>query len=355
VPRKRIVTLSIVVLGVTWTLGPVAIAQQTSSPAVSLEQLIIQSRTAEALAYAAQSAQAVAAAVGAILASSDQDVTDQKPDLAAAKLDALSRFLDAYADAGKGSEIPRDGLRGRQLRVQGIQLSNRKEAAKAEPVLRQALELARKAADPFLEAGVHNNLGYALLALAEEDEKGADSRLEEAAKEFDQARRLAAAQEDPFRAGSYGFNLGQAQLMLRRFDEAAASFKLAAGNFLVAGRVSLEARALLHQGIALVGSNPASQEPLALYEEASKIFEKLGEDRYTGWSLFLISEALARSQRFTEAAQSGERAVPLLSKTGPKDRLAACYFLLSEIHTHLGNNQRAEQYRQLIRDLGVPE
>ena len=352
-PRQMLVLLCLLVLRTSCAVAQSPAAQEASRPDISLEQLILQSRTAEALAYAVKSPQEVPAAAKAILASSDQDVTDQRPDAAAVKLDALSSFLDAYDKGSKGTAVPREGVEGRRLRVQGIQLSNRKEPGKAEPVLRKALELARKAGDGFLEAGVHNNLGYALLSLADEDDKNAASRLEEAAKEFHEARSLAGAQEDPFRAGSYGFNLGQAQLRLQHFDDAAASFKLAAGNFLVAGKESLQARSMLYQGIALAGGNPITQEPLALYDDASRIFDKLGEDSYTGWSLFLKSEFLARAQLYAEAARTAERAELFLVKTGPKDRLAACYFLLSEAHTRLGNAERAEQYRQRLRDLGI--
>jgi tetratricopeptide (TPR) repeat protein len=355
VSRQTLAALCFLALVPVCAAAQLPAGNRAPEPAASLQELILQSRTSEALEHAARSPQAVPEAAKAILRSADNDVTDLNPSAAASKLDALSKFLDEYAKVNKDAEIAREALKGRQLRIQGIQLSNQGEARKAEPILRQALELAEKAGDTFLEAGVHNSLGFALLALADGDDKPSEERLKEAAKEFEQARSLAERQEDSFRAASYGFNLGQAQLRRGQFEAAAAAFRLAAGNFLVVKRDSLVARSLLYQGISLGQLDPASEVPLSLYDEAFKTFEKLGDDSYGGWSLYLMAERLANRQKYAEAAQTAERAVPFLVKGGPKDRLAGCYFLLSEIHSRLGNSALADKYRRLIRDVEIPK
>jgi tetratricopeptide (TPR) repeat protein len=352
--RQIAFALTVLILSPLAAGGQSKPGRKPPAAAVPLEELILQSKTPEALRLASRSANSVPNAMKAILAQADGDVTEQRPDAAAAKLESLSRFLDAYAKANKGKDVARDGLRGRQLRIEGIQLSARREFAKAEPMLRQALELARKSGDAFLESGVHNNLGYTLLSRAETEDENVDQRLEEAAKEFETARSMAEAQGDTFRAGSYNLNLGQTLMHLRRYDPAMTAFRRAAGHFRTASKPSLEGRALLYQGIALDKLNLVSQEPLKLYDQAFKMFDKLGESGYAGWSLYLIAEHLAYNQKFAEAAQTAERAVPLLVKGGTKERLRGCYFLLSEAYTRLRETAKAERYRQLMAELDAP-
>jgi tetratricopeptide (TPR) repeat protein len=334
-------------------LQPAVSAQDKSSGAKTrkgaptLEELILQKRTKDAVRQAAKSADAAAATSRALMAKADLQVTDRQIKEAEATLAALDQFAAAYAKARKREVVPPELIRGRLLRLEGIKLVDAKEFAKGETVLRQALELSSKANDTVLEAGIHNNLGVALRYLAD----GSAEKLENAAQEFDTARKMAEEQKDPLRAGSYNFNLGQVLLSQKRAQAALDAFKRSAEQSKQASNAGVEARATLYQAISLGRINAVSLEPLKFFDQAHKMFAALGDDRNAGWSLYLMGDHIAYSLKFKEAASAGERALPFLTRADDKEGLQRCYTFLADMHGRAGNKAAAERYQKLAAEL----
>ena len=273
----------------------------------------------------------------------DLKITDRQIAQAGATLEAAERFVDEWARVKKGKDLSRDALKGRKLRLQGIELNDKKEYAKAEGILKQALEMSKQLKDPVLEAGVRNNLGYALRF---------QQKLEESAKEFETARQIAESQKDNLRAASYNLNLGDVLLQLDRAASAIDAFKRAEVQGKAASKSNVEARAILMQGLAQIRIVPAvpeplRQEPIRLMEKAEKMFEEQGDDRNTGWALYLIADRMAYSMKFADAAALGERAIPYLSKAKDKEGLRRCYFLLMDMFNRLGDIAKSSKYKKL--------
>ncbi len=333
-----------IVLIVTLALAGQAAAQskrsQAPAKAPEIPQLVMQGKIPEAV-RAVRSSQAGAAAVGQLLAEADLEVTARNLDRAQSILESTRQFLDALEKAKKAN-FPSEGLQGRSLRLQGIRLSDAQEYAQAETTLRKALEVSIKAQDPVLEAGIHNNLGYAM----QHQQKSV-----EAAAEYDTARQMAEAQKDDLRAGSYNFNHGLMLLQLRRNDAALESFRRAETQNRNAGQASLEARAILMQGVAMSRINSVSPEALKFFSQARSLFEKQGDDRNCGWALYLMGDHVAYSYKFDEAIRYGEMAVPFLKKAQDNAALVNCYNLLSDMYGRMKNAARSEEYKKLAEEL----
>ena len=336
------------IVGLIMLSGP-AVSQQKTAKAQaakrspSAQELVLQGKVAEAFRLAAKTPNGPQDTLKELLAMVDLKITDRQIAQAGATLEAAERFVDEWARVKKGKDLSRDALKGRKLRLQGIELNDKKEYAKAEGILKQALEMSKQLKDPVLEAGVRNNLGYALRF---------QQKLEESAKEFETARQIAESQKDNLRAASYNLNLGDVLLQLDRAASAIDAFKRAEVQGKAASKSNVEARAILMQGLAQIRIVPAvpeplRQEPIRLMEKAEKMFEEQGDDRNTGWALYLIADRMAYSMKFADAAALGERAIPYLSKAKDKEGLRRCYFLLMDMFNRLGDIATSSKYTKL--------
>jgi tetratricopeptide (TPR) repeat protein len=213
----------------------------------------------EAVSLAVKDPLAAEAALNTLMAAADTNIVNRKISDAMAALNAAQNFLDALEKTGQFKKLPREALMGRQLRVQGILLNDQKQYPKAVEVLRQALTISQRAQDPALDAGIHNNLGYALQY---------QGLVEDAIKEFEAARKIAEEQKDDLRAGSYNYNLGTALLDGSHSQEAQEAFKRSAAQNKVAGRTNLEARAIMMQGVAAGKMNPLAEDALKFFKDA---------------------------------------------------------------------------------------
>jgi tetratricopeptide (TPR) repeat protein len=321
----------------------------------TLQDLILQGKTADAVKLATKSPEQVAPLVKSTIEQADAQVADRKLSEAQTALRALDKFLESYPPASKEKEISPDRVRGRLFRIDGIQLNDQKQYVKAEEVLRKALELSKRADDKVLEAGIRNNLG---IALQSQEKPNGEDRLEEAAKEFDMARELAEEQKDMVRAASCNFNLGRALQRLKRLDPALLAFRRAAEQSRSASRADIEARAVLYQGVVLSAINVASDEALKYFYQAEKMFETLGDKVNAGGSFRLAADHLAYQGKFPEAATLGERAAELFTSGGDKARLGNCYEFLADMYGRgkaAEDKAKAEKYKKLAAELGKPD
>ncbi len=206
----------------------------------ALSEMVLQGKIPEAVRLASKSPATAGEALNKLMASADAQIALRKHTNAQETLEAAQKFLEACDKARGFKDLPREALRGRQFRLQGIQLSNEKDFAKAEAFLRQALQVSKELKDPAFEAGVHNNLGYALENM---------DLMEEAAKEYETASKMAEEQKDNLRGGLYNFNWGTVLRKLKRLEPALAAFNRAADQNKAAGQTDIEARAILMQAV----------------------------------------------------------------------------------------------------------
>jgi len=304
--------------------------------------LVTSNRTSEAVQAAVQSPGSVEPGIQKLCATFDLLVNFRQLQQAGSVLDASEHFLDELEKSSPAVKVSRDPIRGRRLRLAGIELGDQKQYREAETKLREALAISVAARDAVLEAGVHNNLGYALHY---------QNRMEEAAAEYDRARQMAEEQNDSLRAGSYNFNLGQALLALQKPESAAEAFRRAEAQNSAAGRGSLEARSVIMRGIALARVNPQSPAAFQLYGKARTMFQDQGDDRNVGWALFLMAGHRNAEAQFLEAARYAEEAVPYLIKSDDKALLRNCYTLLSSVYSAASDSEKAEHYKRLAQSL----
>jgi tetratricopeptide (TPR) repeat protein len=305
--------------------------------------LVLEGRIHQAVRTATESPGSAETALRKLMESVDLQITGRKIAEAETTLQAAATFLEEFEKADSKWEVAgaSDAIHGRRLRLKGIRLNDQKEYVLAETELRRALEISRRARDKVLEAGIHNNLGYALQF---------QEKLEEAMAEFESARQMAEAQKDDLRAGSYNFNLGQVLLSLGKPETALQAFQRAEAQNHTAGQTSVEARSIMFEGVTLMRSDPANPEILKRLEKARELFEKLGDDRNAGRTLSLAAENLVGFSRFAEAARYGEMAIPYLKKAGDVVALRTCYVLLSGVYVRLKDPEKSEQYRKLAAE-----
>jgi len=341
---RLIATAAILVLSWTHESLGVPVQKQAGSAAAnkspaSIQGLLSQGKTADAVRLARKTPGAAEAALQELLKQADLQITDRKIDEAGASLQTALTFAQAYNRASKSKPLAMDPLAGRQFRLEGIRLNDRKEYAEAEAILRKALDASLRVKDSGLEAGVRNNLGYALRHR---------DKLEEAAAEFDAARLLAEGQNDPLRAGSYNFNLGEVLLALYRNETALQAFRRSAEQSAAASRKSLEGSAYLRQGIALSRINSASPEAIKFFDKGRMIFEALGDDRNVGWAFYLAADHSAYRNP-AEAAAFGERAIPYLERAKDNSGLLLIYQFLANMYARTGESAKAQKYNDLAR------
>jgi tetratricopeptide (TPR) repeat protein len=330
-------------LSVALTLAGVASAQTgkkaQAPPAAAPHELALQGKTTAAVGAALKSPDGVAAALKALYDKADTQVTDRQIADAKATLSAAGKFLDETARRSPQAAPPREPLEGRNLRLEGIDLSDQKQYGKAEPVLRRALELSQKSKDVALQAGIHNNLGHALRHQTPPKER-------EAVKEFVAARDLAEGAKDMPRAASYNYNLGLALHQSRSYEQAFDAFKRAVEQSRTAGKTNVEALALLWQGRSLSMVNSVSPEPLKYLTAAQKLFEKLGDSDNLGWCYFSMGSHTAYSLKYREAATFGESAIEPFTKAGDREGLRLTYKFLVEMYGRLNEPAKAEASRK---------
>ncbi|MBP1596464.1 MAG: hypothetical protein H6Q05_1841 [Acidobacteria bacterium] len=311
-----------------------------AAPTVS--ELVLAGKIPEAVKLAAKQPGAAETTLNTLMSSSDTQITLRQIPEARASLEAARKFLDACEKAGQAKNLPADALKGRELRLQGISLSDEKQFEKAEAFLHQALDISKKAKDPALEAGIHNNLGYALRNM---------NLLEEAAQEFESARQMAEEQKDDLRAGSYNFNLGEVLQKMGRRELALAAYKRSAEQNKAASRPNIEARAILMQGVVTSSLEPRGQDAVVLFLEAASKFEKVGDNQNAGWSYMLLGDHFGYAMDFKRVVEYCEKAVPLLSKAEDKAGLLRCYNTLTDMHGRLGDIPKCEMYKKLGEEL----
>jgi tetratricopeptide (TPR) repeat protein len=327
-------------------------ADKAKNPAASkapstVESLILAGKYKDAARMADKTQGAFDEAMTKLLADVDNNILDRKFEETQKILNALEPFLNAYAAVDKAKALPRDAVKGRALRVEGIQLNDKGEYEKAETVLRQALEIGQKTQDPMLEAGIRNNLGYALRNL---------KKLPEAAKEFGAAAQVAESRKDNLRAGSYNLNLGETQLEQDMPEKALVTFRNAADQNRSAGRPDREARAVFMQATALDqldmkgGNATILKQILELYKQAEEMYEKLGNERNAALSWYRMADKSSRSKKWDQAAVSGEKALPYYVKAGDRIGQHACYTILADAYKALGKTAKAEQNSKLAND-----
>lgn len=316
-----------------------------TKPTVPVSEMVLNGKIDEAVKLAVQSPVSAESALNSLMARADTQIVNFKIEDAMLTLDAAQKFLEAYDKASPMKKMPREALMGRHFRLQGIIFNNNREFAQARDILKQALQVSKNAQDPGLEAGIRNNLGYALQNL---------KQFEDASKEFDTARQIAEQQKDDLRAGSYNFNLGKVLLdYLANPERAMEAFKRAESQNKAAGRTVIEARAILMQGVASNRLDPKSAEALKLFGNAEAMFEKIGDNQNAGWSFYLMGDHVQNSLDYKRAAEFGEKAVPFLTKADDKAGLQACYELLVKMYGNMGDKTKAESYKKLAEDLAA--
>jgi tetratricopeptide (TPR) repeat protein len=314
-----------------------------SKPAPALQDLVLQGKIPEAARLASKSVAQAEDAVRKLLDLVDLQVTERQIAKAQATLQATESFVNACAKSGAAKNLSVVPIKGRKLRLQGIQLNDDKQFEKAEVILRQALDICKQIKDVRLEGGVHNNLGIALQF---------QEKLEEAAKEFESARQIAESQKDALRAGSYNFNLGKTLYQLGRHEQALQAFKRSAEQNKSASKTEMEARAIMMCGMAHSKFDVVNPEALRYFEQALKLFEQLGDKRNAGWVYYLMGDHVAYSQKFADGVAYGEKAVPLLAAAGDSAGLIPCYEFLSDMYARIGVKEKSEHYKKLAEDLG---
>ena len=318
----------------------------TKTPA-TVQSLILAGKAKEAAQLALKTIGALDEAVTKLLSDVDDQITDRKVKEAATTIAAVDSFLDAYAAKDKAKTLPRDAVKGRLLRVEGIQLSDKGEFEKAETVLRQALEASQKAKDPVLEAGVHNNLGYALRNLKKQAE---------AVTEFEIAAQMAESQKDDLRAGSYNINLGETLLLRDSAEKALVAFRKAADQNRAAGRPDREARSIFMQAMTLDqldmrgGNALILKQVLELYKQSAEMYEKLADEHNAGLCWYRMAEKSSRATKWDLAAAYGEKALPYYAKAANRAGQHACYTILANAYKALRNTAKAEQNAKLAEE-----
>jgi tetratricopeptide (TPR) repeat protein len=312
--------------------------------AATIADLVMQGKVPEAAKLAVKSPAAAESAMHSLMASADTQIAARKTADAQATLEAAQKFMEACDKAGSGKTLPREALKGRQMRFEGIQFSNQQDYAKSEAFLRQALQISKNVKDPVLEAAVHNNLGFALQGL---------DLLEEALKEYDTARQMADEQKDDVRSGSANFNMGEVLYQLRRLEPALIAFKRAAEKSRAASRPDIEGLAIRKQAVVLGAQDPRSQEAVRLFQEAETLFEKIGDQQNAGWTYYMLGDHIAYSMNFRLAAEYGEKALTLLAKGNNQPNLKRCYEFLGDMYGRLGDIPKAEKFKKQAQDLEI--
>jgi tetratricopeptide (TPR) repeat protein len=317
---------------------PKAPVLKVSSP----EELALQGKVRQAVNLARKSPTGASDTLKSLMEKADGHITALQVAEAEATLDVAEKFLNEYTRVEKRKPVPSEGLKGRQLRLQAILLSNQKQFDKSEPLLKEALALSKQAGDVSLEAGIHNNLGYLFLSTG----KG-----EESVKEFTTAREMVESLKDDQRASSYNFNLGLAQYQQKKFEPALEAFRRSAQQSNAISQPSLEARAVFWQGRALSAINVVSPESIKLFSNAQKMFQSLGDHRNEGRSFMAMADHTAYTMDFNRAASFAEQAVQVYRKAGDNDGLRESYGFLVEIYGRSGKKNKAEEYRKKLQEL----
>jgi len=333
--------------GLVFATADKAKTQAAPTITAKVESLMLTGEVKEAARLAAKNKGAFDEVMAKLISDVDDQITDRKIEEASKTITALNAFLNAYVENNKAEDLLQEAVKGRLLRVEGIQLSDNGEYEKAEGILRQAMDLSQKAKDPVLEAGLHNNLGYALRNLKKEAE---------AVTEFNIAAQMAESQKDDLRAGSYNLNLGETLFLRDIPEKALVAFRKAADQNHAAGQPEREARAVFMQAAALdqldLGSRNTRvlKQILELYQQAEEIYAKLGEERNAAISWYRMAEKVSRAAKWDQAAAYGEKALPYFVKVADRAAQHACYTILADAYKGLRNTVKAEQNAKLANE-----
>jgi tetratricopeptide (TPR) repeat protein len=311
-------------------------------PPASISDLVLQGKTNDALKLAVKTPAGLDGAWTSLFTSIDTQIVIRNLNDAQKNLDATKAFADACVKSKQVKVVPMDAIQGRQLRLNGIRLSDNKEFVKATDALKEALQLSKKAQDRALEAGVHNNLGFAL------QQQG---QLPDAEKEYDLARRIAEDIKDYLRAGSSNFNLGMVLFDQQKFEDAKSAFARATEQNRAAGQARIEARSILMQGRVAGRLNTKTDDAVKFYQEAQSKFEKIGDDSNVGWCYYLMGEHSGFGGDFVKCAQYVEKGIPYFIKADDKESLRRSYDFLGLIYATMGEKEKADKYSKLAGDV----
>jgi tetratricopeptide (TPR) repeat protein len=313
-----------------------------TAPAVSISDLVLQGKNTEAVKLAAKSATALETAWMSLFTSVDTQIVLRALTGAQKNLDAIDAFAKACEKSKQIKNIPSEAIAGRQLRLQGILLSDKGEYDKAAEILKQALERSLKAKDRALEAGVHHNMGFAI------EHQG---QIKEAEKEYDLARQIAEEIKDNLRAGSSNYNLGMVLFQENNFAAALEAFKRAAEQSRTSAQRNVEALAIMMQGRTAGKQDLKSNASLQLLQDAQGKFEKLGDNLNAGMCYYYMSEFCGYGNDFARAVQYAEKAIPYLEKLDNKSPLQKLYDNLGVMYALLEKKDKSNEYVQRAQEL----
>src|SRR5262249_1014301 len=138
-------------------------------------------------------------------------------------------------------------------------------------------------------------------------------------------------------------------------EQAFEAFKRSATQNQAADNASIRARALLWQGRSLSAVNAVGAEPIKLFQEAQKLFEKLGDDDNSGWSYYYMADHIAYSFNFKQAAAFGESAIPPFERARDKKGLASTCELLADMYARLKDEKKSASYKKRALEARAPE
>ncbi|MCL4798695.1 MAG: CHAT domain-containing protein [Burkholderiales bacterium] len=263
--------------------------------------------------------------------------------------DALADLREAVAllegrDAPAGLRAALTGALGQAYFLAG-------DSERAEPVLAQALELARRAQAPRIEAAVQNDRGLALAA---------DGRTTPALEAFAAAARLARAADDGLLAAQAQVNAARVLQRAGRHADSAASARAAIAvlgtlpdsresAFQLAGAGELLRRA--------AGGGPAEAlrgEAEASLAAAERMAERLGDARAAAYALGYRAELALDRGRRADAESLNARATFAAQASGAPEAIFLWQWQSARIADRAGRADDAlAAYRRALAALAA--
>ncbi len=226
-----------------------------------------------------------------------------------------------------------------------------READEAEPLLREALKLARAEGDAALTAPILNDLGIVLAAGAKTDEALAAYR---------EAATLARRSGNPALAGKAQRNAAEAALAAKRFEEAERFAKEAAKT--AATLPDSEPKAFLLMGVGQLlqqifldapeHDNALRGEAFRQHREAAKIATAIGDQRALSYALGYQGALYEFEKRPADALTLTRQAVFAAQQTRAVDALYRWQWQSGRLLAQLKERDAAiEAYRRAVATL----
>jgi serine/threonine protein kinase/tetratricopeptide (TPR) repeat protein len=249
-----------------------------------------------------------------------------------AKAEPLFRQALDVADQLEDAE-----LRGRVVRSFGHLLWRQGDYGAAVPWLEQAIDHARDSGDTSRLIVDLLNLGRALRRLDESDR---------AMTIGNEALKLAKETGNPVDQ-SYAYNyMGHLLRAIDRPDEAIDAFEKGA-------RLCHEAGIPVREGFSRIGAaaiyleQGRLEEGIAAYQESVQLARRANRADHLAQSLVLLSEALVNCGKSDEAIPHLEEAVGVLRRIGLEEQLVSALAKLANTQQHLGHTDAEDTWRQV--------